>query len=86
MLWLCLVRNYPTLQQQQLYSMDVVKEIAELNGNMRELFGHLFDTVMEEDSVCAIQVLEEYLICGIIEMNEQQLLAVFSKMLTNCPE
>ena len=85
MLWLCLVRNDPTIQQQQLYSLSTVQEFVTLNASMQELFAHLFDTVLEEDSICAIQVLEEYLICGLIKMNEQQLLGVFSKMLTNCP-
>lgn len=77
MLWLCLMRNYPTLQQQQQYKLDNVQEIVSLNGSLQELFTHLFDTVLEEDSICAIQILEEYLICGLMRMSESQLLTVF---------
>lgn len=66
--------------------MDSVQEVKEMNVKVRELFEGLFETVLEEDSVCAIQVLEEYLLCGLVQMNQQQLFGVFSKMLSNCPE
>lgn len=55
-----------------------------LNSSLREVFGHLFETVLEEDSICAIQILEEYIIVGLVELNETQLLGIFEKILTNC--
>jgi hypothetical protein len=36
---------------------------------MQELFTHAFDTVMEEDSICAIQILEEYVVIGLISLS-----------------
>jgi len=40
--------------------------------------------VLEEDIICAIQILEEYIIVGLVELNESQLLSIFEKTLTNC--
>ena len=58
--------------------------MVSLNTSLREIFGHLFETVLEEDIICAIQILEEYIIVGLIELNESQLLSIFEKTLTNC--
>ncbi len=71
------MRNYPTVRQQQEYQLNTVEEIVQLNVSMQELFTHLFDTVLEEDAICAVQVLEEYVVVGLLSLTEQQLLSVF---------
>lgn len=84
LLWLSLIRHYPTLQQQSQYSLNTLPQMGTLNSSLREIFGHLFETVLEEDSICAIQILEEYIIVGLVELNESQLLGIFEKNLSNC--
>lgn len=43
--------------------------MSALNTSLQDMFTHLFDTVMEEDVICAVQILEEYVIVGLVEMS-----------------
>ena len=40
--------------------------MIELNEQIKQLFNGTFETVLIEDSICAVQILEEYVILGLL--------------------
>lgn len=67
-LWLTLMRHYPTLYQQQIYSLP----LGETNDKLIQLFREEWGELEEEESLLLMEIVEEYLLTELMDLAAEE--------------